>query len=63
PGCLRVELFRSVAGPQCFYIHSEWVDQAAFDTHAKMPHMTRFLGLLGELASNAVEAVRTERIG
>jgi quinol monooxygenase YgiN len=26
-----------------FYIHSHWVDEAAFQAHAELPHMVRFL--------------------
>ncbi len=31
PGHSHTELYRSVARPNCYLIHSDWSDQAAFD--------------------------------
>ena len=47
-GCIRINLFESFGDPDCFYIHSEWIDEAAFEAHAEFPHMKRFLGLVGD---------------
>jgi quinol monooxygenase YgiN len=63
PGCIRIQLFEAVRDPLVFYFHSEWVDEAAFDAHAKLPHMTRFLGLVGGLTTHPVKATRTKQIG
>jgi quinol monooxygenase YgiN len=63
PGCLRIHLFESTRGPLTFFIHSEWVDEAAFDAHATLPHMTRFLAVVRDLMSNPLHGVRTSRIG
>jgi quinol monooxygenase YgiN len=63
PGCTRIHLFESTRDPLTFFIHSEWTDEAAFDAHAKVPHMTRFLGLVGELISHPVQALRVKQIG
>lgn len=63
PGCTRIHLYEAVRGPLIFYIHSEWVDEAAFDAHAKLPHMTRFLGLAGELVTHPIRGIRTVEIG
>jgi hypothetical protein len=38
-GCLR--------GEEDFIIHSHSTEEAAFDAHAELPHMKRFLGLVG----------------
>jgi quinol monooxygenase YgiN len=62
PGCLRIHLYESIREPLAFFIHSEWTDEAAFDAHAKLPHMMRFLGLLPDLISHKVQAVRTKQI-
>jgi len=43
PGCLGCEYFRSTRDPRVFYIHSRWVDEAAFELHADLPHTIRFL--------------------
>jgi quinol monooxygenase YgiN len=34
----------------------------AFDAHAHLPHMKRFLGLVGELITHPLQAVRTKQI-
>jgi quinol monooxygenase YgiN len=63
PGCIRIQLFEAIRDPVVFYIHSEWVDEAAFDAHAKFPHMVRFLGLVGGLTTHLVKGIRTKQIG
>ena len=35
--------FRSTREPRLFYIHSRWVDEAAFDKHSGLPHTVEFL--------------------
>lgn len=62
PDCIRIHLYESTRDPLAFFIHSEWVDEAAFDTHAELPHMKRFLGLVGELITHPLQAVRTKQI-
>jgi len=62
PGCNRIHLYEALRDPLVFYIHSEWVDEAAFDVHAKLPHVTRFLGLVGGLVTHRVQSVRTKEI-
>lgn len=63
PGCIRIHLYEAVHEPPVFYIHSEWVDEAAFDAHPRLPHMTRFLGLVEELTTHTVKGIRTKQIG
>jgi quinol monooxygenase YgiN len=43
PGCAGFEVFESLRPPAVFAIHSRWVDEAAFDTHAALPHTVEFL--------------------
>jgi quinol monooxygenase YgiN len=62
PGCLRIHLFESTRGAVTFIIHSECIDEADFDAHAKLPHMTRFLAAVRDLVTNPLQAVRTSRI-
>jgi hypothetical protein len=33
----------TVGDHRLFYIHSRWVDEAAFDKHADLPHTVEFL--------------------
>jgi quinol monooxygenase YgiN len=62
-GCLAIQLFESLREPWVFAIHSEWVDEAAFELHAKLPHTVRFLGAAESLLTHPVQALRTREIG
>jgi quinol monooxygenase YgiN len=62
-GCVQVHLYESTGDPLVFFIHSEWTDDQAFNAHAQLPHMKRFLGLVGELIANPFQAARTKRTG
>jgi quinol monooxygenase YgiN len=63
PGCIRIHLYEALRDPLVFYIHSEWVDEAAFDAHPRLQHMTRFLSLVKELVTHPVKGLRTKQIG
>jgi len=62
-GCLHIHAFRSIRDPQVFYIHSHWKDEAAFETHAAMPHTVRFIERVEPLIDHPVEAQRCEKLG
>lgn len=62
-GCVRIHLYESMREPSAYFIHSEWIDERAFETHAELPHMRRFLGVADELLTHPVQAMRTDRIG
>jgi quinol monooxygenase YgiN len=62
PGCLRIHLYESTRGPLTYYIHSEWVDEAAFDAHVQLPHTQRFAAAAGALIAQPLRAVRTHRV-
>ena len=36
PGCIAIDGFASTRDPRLFYIHSRWVDEAAFDLHGTL---------------------------
>lgn len=61
-GCLNIHAFRSIREPHVFYIHSHWKDEAAFDTHAKLPHTVKFIELAEQLLDHEVRAQRCELI-
>lgn len=63
PGCLAIHAFESSRDPRMFAIYSEWVDEAAFDTHAELPHTVRFLKAADELLTHSVQGLRTREIG
>lgn len=62
-GCVRLHLYESTRGPLVYFIHSEWIDETAFDLHAELPHTRRFLGAVVDLIANPFQAVRTKRAG
>ena len=63
PGCLSFHTFRSVRDPRLFYIHSRWVDEAAFQEHAALPHTLRFLERVDALLDQPRDVTRTRMIG
>jgi len=62
PGCIRINVYESVREPQVFYIHSEWLDAAAFSAHAELPHTQRFMTNVVEHMTNPFQAVLTKQI-
>ncbi len=62
-GCLSFHTFRSMRDRRLFYIHSRWVDEAAFQVHAGSPHTVRFLERVDALVDQRRDVSRTEMIG
>jgi quinol monooxygenase YgiN len=62
PGCVRIDAFESVRQPPIFSIHSEWIDEAAFELHARLPHTTRFLAAAERLLGHPIEGLRLRHI-
>ena len=62
-GCLAIRGFESLREPFVFAVHSEWVDEGAFDLHAQLPHTVRFLQASHELLIQPIEGLRTQHIG
>ena len=58
-GCLSLNTFRSTRDPQLFYLHSKWVDEAAFDHHASLPHTMKFIEMVGPLIDHELQITRT----
>ena len=61
-GCLAISAFEALRQPLVFAIHSEWVDEAAFELHAQLPHTVRFLQAAKKLLPHPVEALRSREI-
>ena len=57
-GCLDIQAFRSTRDPRLFYIHSRWVDEAAFDRHAGLPHTARFVEHVQDLIDHPLDVTR-----
>ena len=63
PGCLAIEAFRSTRDPRLFYIHSRWIDEAAFDRHAGLPHTVRFLQRVQPSIDHPLDVTRAKPLG
>jgi quinol monooxygenase YgiN len=63
PGCLAINAFRSVRDPRLFYIHSRWVDEAAFETHATLRHTITFIDRVQVLIDHPLDITRTRALG
>jgi quinol monooxygenase YgiN len=61
-GCLNLKIFESLRDPRIFAIHSEWVDEAAFDLHAVQPHTRRFVAATEPLLIHPIKALRLAHI-
>jgi len=61
-GCLAIRAFESLRAPLMFAIHSEWVDEAAFELHSRLPHTVRFLEAAEKLLTHAAQGLRSREI-
>ena len=43
PGCLRFEVIQDAGDSNRIWIYEVFTDEAAFQAHAKAPHVTKFL--------------------
>jgi quinol monooxygenase YgiN len=62
PGCLGIAAYRSARDPLFYWIHSRWIDEAAFEVHAELPRTQRFVERMQELIDHPFEATRTHPI-
>jgi quinol monooxygenase YgiN len=61
-GCLGIQAFRSIREPRLFYVHSRWVDEAAFDRHAGLPHTVQFVERVQALIDHPLEVTRAKLV-
>jgi quinol monooxygenase YgiN len=62
PGCLSIHAFRSIRDDRLFHIHSRWVNEAAFENHATLPHTVQFIERMEKLTDEPLEVARTKLI-
>jgi quinol monooxygenase YgiN len=63
PGCLMIDAYRSTRDPRLFYIHSRWVDEAAFEAHAELPNTVEFLERVQPLIDHSLDVTRARPLG
>jgi quinol monooxygenase YgiN len=57
-GCLAFAAFRGSEDACLFYIHSQWQDEAAFETHSQLPHTIGFLARAQRLVDQPIQTSR-----
>ena len=62
PSCLSIYAFRSIRDARLFYIHSRWVDEAAFDNHVGQRHTNQFVEEVQTLVDHALDTTRANLI-
>ena len=58
PGCLGIEVYRSVRDPRLFFLHSRWLDEAAFDRHVELPQTNAFVERMQRLIDHPFDVNR-----
>jgi quinol monooxygenase YgiN len=61
-GCQAINVFESLRSPTIFTIHSEWVDEAAFEQHAQLPHTVRFMESASVMLTHPLLGLRTRHL-
>ncbi|MGA7632814.1 MAG: antibiotic biosynthesis monooxygenase [Terriglobales bacterium] len=59
PGCLGIEVYRSVRDPRVFRLHARWVDEAAFDKHVERAETNQFIERVQGLIDHEFGVTRT----
>jgi quinol monooxygenase YgiN len=62
PGCLAIAAYRSIRDPLLFWIHSRWVDEAAFEVHAELPRTRRFVEKMERRIDHPFDVTRAHSI-
>jgi quinol monooxygenase YgiN len=62
PGCLEIGAYACTRDPRLFFIHSQWLDEAAFDAHAQLRNTLRFVEQMKRLIDHPFDVSRTRAI-
>jgi quinol monooxygenase YgiN len=62
PGCVSIAGYRSTRDPRLHWIYSRWVDEAAFELHATLPHTVHFIAHVRKLIDHPLEVTRNHPI-
>jgi quinol monooxygenase YgiN len=62
-GCVAINAYRSARDERLFFIHSRWVDEAAFERHAAEPHTRLFIARVTALIDHPLDVQRATLIG
>jgi quinol monooxygenase YgiN len=59
PGCLAMSAYRSVRDRRLLWIHSRWIDEAAFERHAELGDTMRFVEHVQQLIDHPLDVTRS----
>jgi quinol monooxygenase YgiN len=59
PGCIGIEVYRSMRNSKLFCLHSRWVSEAAFDKHVERPETNQFVERVQPLIDHPFDVNRT----
>ncbi len=62
PGCVNIDVYRSVREPRLHFLYSQWESEAAFNTHAEHDHTNTFIEQIEPLLDHTLEVTRTRRL-
>lgn len=62
PGCVAIDAYRSTRDQRLFWIHSRWIDEAAFDVHAELADTVRFIEEAEKLINHPFDVTRSRVI-
>ena len=63
PGCIGIGVYASTRDERLFFIHSRWVDDAAFEAHATLSSTLHFVETAEGLIDHPFDVSRTRKIG
>ena len=59
PGCITIAAYRALRDPRLFFIHSRWVDEAAFQRHADLSATIAFAEAAQALIDHPLDVIRS----
>jgi quinol monooxygenase YgiN len=62
PGSTFAEAYSSLRDPRLFWVHSRWVDEAAFDVYAALPATQAFVGRTQRLIDHPFDVTRAQAL-
>jgi quinol monooxygenase YgiN len=62
PGCVTIAAYRGLRDSRLFFIHSHWLDEAAFQVHADLPATIAFAEAAQALIDHPLDVVRSAAI-
>jgi quinol monooxygenase YgiN len=62
PGCITIGAYRSTRSPRLFFLHSIWIDEAAFEVHAALPNTVQFVERIESLVDHPLDVTRSRSI-